>query len=51
MTDAEKQKMLAAFAKPEQKHEPKDDYWTDKRLIEAAKRIIRRLDLHEELQY
>ena len=50
MTDAEKQKMLAAFVPTQQEPEFDDSYWTDERLIEAAKRIIRRLDLDEELQ-
>jgi len=49
MTDAEKRKLLDGFKKPEPEVID-DDYWTDDRLIEAAKRIIKKLRLHGELQ-
>ena len=50
MTEEEKKQMLAAFEMPQQEPEVDETYWTDERLIEAVKRIIRRLDLDGELQ-
>ena len=49
MTDAEKRKLLDGFLKPETEVID-DDYWTEDRLIEAAKRIIARLGINGELQ-
>ena len=48
MTEDEKKKMREAFSKPVT--EEPDNYWTDDRLIEMAKRIIKRLGLKGELQ-
>ena len=47
MTQEEKKRMLDSFRKPVK--EPEDP-WTEERLLEAAKRIIERLGLNEELQ-
>ena len=48
MTEDEKKKMLAGFEKTAQ--DAGDDYWTDERLREMAKRIIERLHIDGELQ-
>lgn len=47
MTEAEKQKLLAGFEKPEQDVE---DPWTEERLIAAAKGIIKKLGIEGRLQ-
>ena len=49
MTEEEKKKLLNGFSKPETDTEA-EDYWTKERLIAAAKRIIKRLNLKGELQ-
>ena len=49
MTEEEKKKMLAGFQKPPEIPE-QDTYWTEDRLRETAKRIIKRLHLEGELQ-
>ena len=49
MTEDEKKKMLASFEKPVQ-DDVDDTYWTDERMILAAKRIIARLGINGELQ-
>ena len=48
MTEEEKRKMREGFVKQEPE-EATADYWTDDRLIEAAKRIIKRLGIKGEL--
>ena len=48
MTEDEKKKMREGFKKPVTEEEP--DYWTDDRLIETAKRIIKKLGIKGELQ-
>ena len=50
MTEEEKKKMLAAFVPPKPDTEPEEDYWTDERIIEAAKKIKERIGLDETFQ-
>ena len=47
MTPEEKKRLLDGFRKPDP--EPEDP-WTEERILEAAKRIIRRLHIEGELQ-
>jgi hypothetical protein len=47
LTEDEKKKMLAGFEKPAREETP--DPWTEEKLIEAAKRIIKKLNIEGEL--
>ena len=50
MTEDEKKKLREGFKKPVKPETVEDNYWTDDRLIESAKRIIKRLGLEGKLQ-
>ena len=49
MTEDEKKKMIEDFRKGRTEDEETADDWTDEEIIEAAKRIMKRLGLEGEL--
>lgn len=50
MTEEERKKLLQEFLKPIQDEDEITDQWTEEEILEAAKRIMRRLGIEGELQ-
>jgi len=49
MTDAEKKKLLDGFRQSDQDEDGIDDPWTEEDILEAAKRIMERMNIKGEL--